>query len=533
MPSRQVVTAGRRTAVVLLGLLLLGIALRVVAIGREPLWADESLTAILVRYPWWSFPFTSVDATPPLFYWLEKALVPEGAPPAAWRMVSLVAGVVTIPLTYWFGRELKSRTAGLIAAGLVTVSAPLVDYSQEARAYALAVAMIAGSAAALAALTGGRLTGDAQRTARRRMLAAFGAFTLLAAFSHFIAIFWVLPALLLLRLAADGNRRAIEAREMLATILAMLPFLAIELRREYVFRSEQNSFAWLAQLSPPQILRILAEQWLPFARVGGWPVAVAALGLLLALVWLVRAPLAAWCRAHSLQAAIVGALLLEPAALWLFGQLAAPVAMPRTFLPATIGFAAFAGVLIASLPRPASYWLGAAAVALSLASTLMSGTVRHKEQWAGAAAVTRSAPVVVSCPNWKTPSFLAQAKDVGSVITSYGNHALVVRQPGETATWDRLYFERVQRYGHYPMRRERQMRLEPRPITADRLLFVASECSEIERKAFADWAHLRASRTLWRSPQTDDAATISVEEWQLGGGAPLDLWIVRSGQRRF
>jgi hypothetical protein len=38
---------------------------------------------------------------------------------------------------------------------------------------------------------------------------------------------------------------------------------------------------------------------------------------------------------------------------------------------------------------------------------------------------------------------------------------------------------------------------------------------------------------LWRSPQTDDAATISVEEWQLGGGAPLDLWIVRSGQRRF
>ena len=65
MPSRQVVTAGRRTAIVLLGLLLLGIALRVVAIGREPLWADESLTAILVRYPWWSFPFTSVDATGP------------------------------------------------------------------------------------------------------------------------------------------------------------------------------------------------------------------------------------------------------------------------------------------------------------------------------------------------------------------------------------------------------------------------------------------------------------------------------------
>jgi hypothetical protein len=528
VPSRRGVTADRSTAVVLLGLLLIGFALRVVAIGREPLWADESLTAILVRYPWWSFPFTSVDATPPLFYWLEKALVPEGAGPAAWRIVPLVAGVATIPLTCWLGRELKSRTAGLVAAGLVAVSAPLVDYSQEARAYALAVAMIAGSAAALAALTGGRLAGEERRTARRRMLAVFGAFTVLAAFSHFIAVFWVLPALVLLRLAAAGYRRTIEQRELVVTLVAMLPFLAIELRREYVFRSEQNSFAWLAQLTPLHILRILAEQWLPFAKAGGWPVALLGWASGLLLVWIARTPLTAWCRAHRLQAGIVGVLLLEPAALWLFGQLAAPVAMPRTFLPAAIGFAAFAGIAIASLPRPASHWTGAAAVGLSLASTLMSGTVRHKEQWAEAAAVTRNAPVVVTCANWKTPSYLAQARGGGWVITSYRDHALVVRQPGDTATWDRLYFDRVQRYGHYPLRRERALRLEPRPITANRLLFVASACSKVERDAFAQWARLRAARTLWRSsPVTEDAAEIRVEEWQLDGAVPLDLWIVR------
>lgn len=106
----------RQSLAILVALVLLGLALRAVTIGREPLWSDESLTAILVRYPWWSFPFTSIDATPPLFYWLEKALVPQGAGPAAWRMVSLAAGVATIPLTYWLGRELRSRGAGLVAA---------------------------------------------------------------------------------------------------------------------------------------------------------------------------------------------------------------------------------------------------------------------------------------------------------------------------------------------------------------------------------------------------------------------------------
>ncbi len=517
----------RQSTAILLALMLLGVALRAVTIGREPLWSDESLTAILVRYPWWSFPFTSVDATPPLFYWLEKALVPQGAGPAAWRMVSLVAGGATIPLTYWLGRELRARGAGLVAAGLVAVSAPLIDYSQEARAYALAVAMIAGSAAALAALTGGRLAGEGQRPARRRMLAIFAIFSVLAAFSHFIAIFWVFPALVLFRFAADGQRRRVEPREMLVTLLAMLPFLAIELRRQFVFRSEQDSFAWLTQLSPARILRVLGEQWLPFAKTGGLPAALVGAALLLGLLWLARKALAQWVRSSPLQALIIATLLLEPLGLWLLGVLAAPVAMPRTFLPASIGFAALAGVAIASLKRPVNLWAGIAMIGLSLASTLVTGTARHKEQWAGAAAVTRDAPLVITCPNWKSPSFLAQAKGVGWVITSYGDHALVVRQPGDTASWDELYFERIQRFGQYPLHRDRPLLLERRPITANRLQFVASDCSKTERDAFAKWAGLTQSKILWSSPRTEDAADIRVEQWRLSGAAPLDLWIVR------
>ena len=517
----------RQSAIVLGALVLLGLALRTVAIGRESLWSDEALTAVLVRYPWWSFALTSVDSSPPLFYWLEKALVPEGAGPAAWRMVSLVAGVATIGLTYCLGRELKSRGAGLVAAGLVAVSVPLIEYSQEARAYALAVAMIAGSAAALAALTGGRLAGEGQRRARRQMLAVFATFTILAIFSHFIAMLWVLPALIILRLAAVGERRKVEPREILATLLAVLPFLAIELRRLVVYRSEQDGFSWLTQMSPARIMEILGEQWLPFAKMAGWPVALAGAALLLALLWSVRAALLAWGQSRPLQPMIVAALLLSPFGLWLIGEVAAPVAMPRTFLPAAIGFAALAGIATASLKRPVSMMVGTAAIGVSLISTLLAGTARHKEQWAAAGAVTSNAPVVIACPNWKAPAYLAQAKGEGWVITSSGNKALVVRQPGDQASWDRLYFERIQRYGHYPMRRDRPLGLERRPIITKRLLFVASQCSAIERRAFANWADLRQSRLLWSSPQREDSAEIRVEEWQLGGAAPLDLWIVR------
>ena len=516
----------RQSAVVLAVLVLLGLALRTVAIGREPLWSDEALTAILVRYPWWSFPFTSIDPTPPLFYWLEKALVPEGDGPVAWRSLSLAMGVATIGLTYWLGRELKSRGAGLVAAGLVAVSAPLVDYSQEARAYALTVAMIAGSAAALAALTSGRLASEGQERARRRMLAVFATFTILAIFSHFIAMLWVLPALYILRLTASGERRQVQPREMLVTILAVLPFFAIELRRLVVFRSQQDGFTWLTQMAPARLAETLGEQWFPFATTAGWSAALAGALLLLALLWSVRAALIDWAHSRPYQLLIVAALLLEPLGLWLLGLVTAPVAMPRTLLPAALGFAALAGVAIGSLKRPASLAIGTAAIGVSLASIVMAGTARPKEQWAVAGAAAKDAPIVIICPNWKTPAFLAQSKGAGLVIASYHDRALVVRQPGDEASWDRLYFDRIQRYGHYPMRRDRPLRVTRRPINATRLLFVASQCSSIERDAFAKWAGLEETTLLWSSPRLGDAAEIRIEAWRLNGAAPLDLWIV-------
>ena len=508
----------RQSLVILLLLVGLGLALRSVRITDQSLWADEALTGVLVHYPWWSFAWASVDPSPPLFYWLEKALVAEGAGPVAWRSVSLVAGTATIGLVYWLAHELKSRVAGLVAAGLVAVSAPLVDYSQEARAYALAVALITCSAASLAALTGGRVNGDDNRGARRRMLAIFGISTILAIFSHFIALLWVVPALIILRLAA-AERHRVEPREAWMTIGVTLPFLAIELRRLLVYRAEQDGFNWLAQMSPGRLVEILGEQWLPFAPAGAL--------LALALLWVARGALMNCVRSRPLQALVVAVLLAMPIGMWLIGMVATPVAMPRTFLPASIGFAALLGVAIASLERRARAVVGVAAVSLSLASLLVIGTVRPKEQWASAVGVTQKAPIVIVCPNWKVPAYLAASKSPAWVITSSRNKALAVRQPGDRTAWDRLYFDRVQRFSHSALRPDVPLQIEQRQIAGASLMFIASECSDVERRAFAEWAGLREARPLWSSPTVDDAAGISVEEWQLNGAKPLDLWIVR------
>ncbi len=53
------------------------------------------------------------------------------------RLPALAAGVLLIPLTYILFKKMFNGWVGLIAAGLVAASSPLIDYSTNARAYTL------------------------------------------------------------------------------------------------------------------------------------------------------------------------------------------------------------------------------------------------------------------------------------------------------------------------------------------------------------------------------------------------------------
>ena len=119
----------------------------------------------------------------------------SATPPALLRSISVVAGVLTVPVVWLIGAELGSRRIGLLAAALVATSAVHVAYSQEARAYALLTLGATVAVWGLLRFLRGCLAPIEERPARTSLLAlsAYVLGSALALYSHDIAAF--LPAL--------------------------------------------------------------------------------------------------------------------------------------------------------------------------------------------------------------------------------------------------------------------------------------------------------------------------------------------------
>jgi uncharacterized membrane protein len=101
----------------------------------------------------------STELSPPLFFvfaWVSDHLF--GASAESLRIVSLAAGLATIPLTYLLGRRTVGVRAGLLGAAFVAVSPFMIFYSSQARPYALMVMLCLVSTLALlrAVRDGGR-----------------------------------------------------------------------------------------------------------------------------------------------------------------------------------------------------------------------------------------------------------------------------------------------------------------------------------------------------------------------------------------
>src|SRR5688572_18067002 len=105
--------------VLLAGVMIVGLALRTAEIGRNPLWTDEALTLVLAQWPVWDMITKPTDPTPFFYYALHKWFVPEGAGVVGVRSISLVAGVLAMPVMYAIGRMMFRREGALLAAALL------------------------------------------------------------------------------------------------------------------------------------------------------------------------------------------------------------------------------------------------------------------------------------------------------------------------------------------------------------------------------------------------------------------------------
>lgn len=83
---------------------------------------------------------------PPLYYFILKPVVAVlGTGALALRLLSLLAGILTIPLVWLLGKRLdpgESDATGLLAAAIVALSRFDIYYSQEARSYSFYVLLI-------------------------------------------------------------------------------------------------------------------------------------------------------------------------------------------------------------------------------------------------------------------------------------------------------------------------------------------------------------------------------------------------------
>ncbi|HZL48769.1 MAG TPA: glycosyltransferase family 39 protein [Solirubrobacteraceae bacterium] len=188
----------------LAALVILAAALRFSTLGLQSFWYDEAFTPVHVLHAGLGATLRSVvhtENTPPLWYvliWGWSRIFGTGA--VALRLPSALFGVATVPVAWAIGRELSGRRATAIAvAAFVAVNPLFVWYSQEARAYALFVLMVA-----LAMLCFLR----AERRPTPGRLAAFAVSASLALLSHYFAAFLVAPMIVMLLLHGGARRRA-------------------------------------------------------------------------------------------------------------------------------------------------------------------------------------------------------------------------------------------------------------------------------------------------------------------------------------
>ncbi len=322
----------------LLGILLLGLGLRLWHLGHWSFWTDEIASILFSRGSlgqiWGS------DTHPPLYYALLHFWRLLGEQEGPLRLSSALVSLVTLPVIYRAGRLLAGPAVGRWAALLLATSPMAITYAQELRMYALLE--LAGALALLGlvavvqrpgwAAGPWRDAGGRDDPGRRGAWIAYGLGALLALYSHNTG--GLLPAAATLLVAAcwwrRPDRRRLARRWLQVNgivLLLWLPYLPWFLRQA----SRVARGFWAKTPDLPDLGGALA--WIHLGAdfrntlLGPWVLAALVL-LFLALLGLGIARLA---RQRTLLVLLLGLMLL-PTAMELLAGIFKPIFVPRTLI---------------------------------------------------------------------------------------------------------------------------------------------------------------------------------------------------------
>jgi len=216
---KQTLAGARWVILAVAGLTVVGLALRL-ARYQQDVFGDELSTLYIVegRSLADAMSYVSGDAeiSPPLYFILAWLAAKLGSAPELVRLPSLIAGTISIPLTYLVGARAINRPAGLIAAGAMALSPFMIFYSADGRGYAVTIALLLGSTLAMLA---------AARSGRGRWWVAYGGLSLLAMYTHYTAAFALAAQFLWLLWAHPAARKPALLANVAAAVL-YLPWLS-------------------------------------------------------------------------------------------------------------------------------------------------------------------------------------------------------------------------------------------------------------------------------------------------------------------
>jgi 4-amino-4-deoxy-L-arabinose transferase-like glycosyltransferase len=305
----------------------------------------------------------STELSPPLFFvlaWLSERAF--GSSAESLRLLSLAAGLATIPLTHVLGRSTLGERAGLLGAAFVAVSPFMIFYSCQARPYALMVMLcLVSTLGLLRAVHGGGT----------KWWALYAAASCAAVYTHYTSVFLLAVQLAWALVTQPAARRSLLAANAAAAV-GFAPWLPTLIEHS---RSPGTEIYRLLEPFTFRNVRVdLGQLWLgspldPISEVPGlvWA-GLAAGGLMVGAALCVRAGRGPAAREAALMASIA---LGVPLATAVYSAMRDTVWNPQNLIASWPAFAVLAGAILTCgtlASRPAGVAVRAVAAAAVLAA---------------------------------------------------------------------------------------------------------------------------------------------------------------------
>lgn len=301
---------------------LLAYGLRLHQLDSSSFWQDEGLTPLRSGYPIAKILSNEItiqgaatdDTHPPLYFLIihfSRQLLGESD--FSYRYISVIAGVLLVPLLYEFGRRLAGENVGMLAALLAAANPLYVWYSQEARMYTLLVLFSTLASYVLwRAFTSKHLV---------RLFILYVIFAALAFLTHYTAallIAFQIPFWLWI-LWQRGQRRLILIGSILG-VLVLIPFIPFTVPR--LFSGVEANYFYV---SPLIMLQDIVHGFgmgptVQFSQLGIRLLDIGVALILIAGIFGMR-----WRRENALQQAFLLVFLLAVVLGLAFGSLIKPM----------------------------------------------------------------------------------------------------------------------------------------------------------------------------------------------------------------